>query len=127
MLNALLRNRRLWEAPLLDLWSIPHFISGSLIAYCVFYLDISVWLGLGLSIVIAIAWELFEIATNISAVEHKINGASDLVLAQLGYGAGFWLFSAYPALALGIVSCLALVFVAMCALGWASHHWYGKK
>lgn len=64
-----------WEGRYIDLWSIPHFTAG-----------IGLW-GLGLDlvgvIVVAIAWELVEIAANV--YEHPTNRATDVVLAMLGW------------------------------------------
>lgn len=129
MLDSLLKNRALWEHPVLDLWSIPHALSGTLIAYAVLYFGVDLWLGLGISIALAALWELFEKLTHISDVEHHTNGLSDVVVAQLGYGAGVWLFPVYAGTAAGTAALAAatIIFAAVSLLGWLSHHWYGKK
>ncbi len=129
MLNRILKDRSLWEAPIIDLWSIPHLLSGTLVAWVAVQLGVDLWIGLGVSIAIAVLWELFEKVTHLSDAEHKTNGPSDIVAAQIGYGLGAWVFSTYQGTSIDTIVFLgtAGVFVVVCILGWLSHHWYGKK
>ncbi len=128
MFGRILKNRRLWEAPLLDMWTIPHLLSGFFIAWAILRLTIDPWLGLGLSILIAVFWELFEKITHLSDDEHHTNGPSDVVAAQIGYGAGIWTFFAYAGTGTDTILLVlaAAVFIVICILGWLSHHWYGR-
>lgn len=126
-MQSLLKNRALWEHPVLDLWSVPHLLSGTIVAYAVLWLGVDPWLGLGISVALAVVWEIFEKVTHLSDVEHHTNGWSDVIAAQIGYGAGWWLFAALPAHAAWIAGAAVLVFAALSILGWLSHHWYGKK
>jgi hypothetical protein len=124
----ILKKRSLWERHVLDLWSIPHTLFGTLIAYACLAFGINVWRGLLLCIVLAALWELFEKITRLSDVEHRINGWSDVIVAQVGYGVGILLFITTDAkVDTVIASASASVFVLVCVLGWLSHHWYGKK
>ncbi|MCC7500608.1 hypothetical protein IT396_02290 [Candidatus Nomurabacteria bacterium] len=127
MLSYILKKRSWWEHPVIDLWTIPHTLSGALLAYAVIWFGINLWLGLGIGIAIAIGWEIFEKITHISDVEHHTNGASDVIVAQIGYGAGVWLFTTYTTIGFGagIAACLLLIFGGISLLGWLSHHWYG--
>lgn len=127
MFGHLLKDRSLWEHRYIDLWTIPHALSGVLIAYGCTWLGISPWLGFGASVAIALLWELFEIITHISDVEHHTNGIGDIIVAQVGYGVGIWLLSTYPGSTAAIVAVAATVFAGVSILGWVSHHWYGKK
>lgn len=128
MLTYLLKNRSLWEAPLLDLWTIPHTLSGVLIAYAAMLWGIDFWTGLMASFILATLWEMFEVITRISDVEHHTNGASDIFVAQVGYGVGAWALPAHLGTGVDIfvIGIVALAFLTICVLGWLSHHWYGK-
>lgn len=127
MLDALLKKRSWWEAPLVDLWTLPHLLSGVLIAYGARLYGVDFWTGLFISFSIATLWEVFEILTRISDVEHHTNGASDIAVAQIGYLAGAWFFWKYAGTLLGtsVFIAAAALFATISALGWLSHHWYG--
>ncbi len=129
MLDFILKNRRLWERPILDAWSIPHALSGALVAYALVQLDFNLWLGLLVGIAVASLWELFEKITHLSDVEHSTNAWSDIIVAQAGYGLGVWIFTAYAGtgIATAILVIVGIIFAATCTLGWLSHHWYGDK
>lgn len=128
MLHTLLKNRSLWEAPLLDLWTIPHTLSGVLIAYGALLLGIDFWTGLLISFAIATLWEVFEVITRISDAEHHTNGASDIFVAQVGYCVGIWALSTEFGTSIDtlVITIVAIIFATLCVLGWLSHHWYGK-
>ena len=89
-LMAFLRMRRdTWgkELPYFDLWSITHVVAGFLLAI----------LGIGLIwvFVLAVAWELIEMAAGIE--EFPTNRVSDVIVAIAAWPAGPWLFSGdYP-------------------------------
>jgi hypothetical protein len=129
MLDALLKNRRLWERPILDAWSIAHTLSGVLIAHVLILMGVNFWLGLVLSIAAASLWELFEKVTHLSDIEHSTNAFSDIVVAQIGYCAGAWIFIAYAGTGIDTVVAIisGIIFAVICVLGWLSHRWYGKK
>jgi len=78
VLAVLLRLRRdTWgrERRYVDLWSITHFASGSL--------GFLLGLGLPLVLVVAIAWELFELAVGV--YEYPTNRVIDVALAVAGW------------------------------------------
>jgi hypothetical protein len=129
MLSALLKNRRIWERPVLDAWSIPHFLFGAILAYAIVQLGVNLWFGLAVSIVLAALWEGFEKLTHLSDAEHSTNAKSDILVAQAGYGLGVWLFLAYHNTGIDTIILVGaiIVFIIVCILGWLSHHWYGKK
>jgi hypothetical protein len=129
MLSRILKDRSLWEAPYVDAWTIPHFLSGLFIGWMIVTLEFNIWLGLGVSIALAIGWELFEKVTHLSDVEHHTNGPSDIVVAQVGYGVGVWLLLTYGGSGIDtiVLAAAAIVFVVVSTLGWLSHHWYGTK
>ena len=129
MFKRILKDRSLWEAPVLDLWTLPHLLSGTFVAWAVVQLEFNLWLGLGVSIAIAILWELFEKVTHLSDAEHHTNGPSDIIVAQAGYGLGAWVFLAHKGSGVDTLVLLAAaaIFIIVCILGWLSHHWYGKK
>jgi hypothetical protein len=70
-------NARTWgrEGEYIDLWSIPHFLLG-VFAFL---------LGIDLAhvVVVAVAWELIEVAARVR--EHTSNRVTDVVLAVAGW------------------------------------------
>lgn len=125
MFESILVNRDLWEQPLLDLWAIPHFLSGVLIAAAFILLARSLVSGFFFAAFIAVAWELFEHATGISTVEATSNIITDVVVLMVGFlavvpfrshvseGKGQWL-----------VGSISVAHIATTLLGWLSYQQY---
>ncbi len=77
--------RFFWEQPVLDLWSIPHILSGVIFFFIFRAFRVHPYLGLVANLAIAILWEVFETVTGISAKEYRTNALSDIVFAEIGY------------------------------------------
>lgn len=88
--------RRWWERPYIDMWSIPHALMGVLVAAVTSYWVLNAWLGASAVVVIALAWEGFEHLTGISDVEPLTNRVTDIVIACTGYGLGVIIFQILP-------------------------------
>lgn len=73
----------------LDTWSIVHFLSGCLLAILFYKLDLSFGMALLISLLILIAWEVFE--WSIKIIEPSLNVITDLIVGFLGV-----LVGAYP-------------------------------
>lgn len=61
-LKKLANRTDIWrEGEYLDLWSVPHFLSGALLACLVYLLHLDFWYAVILAAVLLIAYEIFEI------------------------------------------------------------------
>jgi hypothetical protein len=61
-LKKLARRTDIWrEGEYLDLWSVPHFLSGALLACLVYLLHLDFWYATILATILLIAYEIFEI------------------------------------------------------------------
>src|SRR3989344_8259818 len=66
-----------------DLWSIPHFLFGILMAFVPPFADISFSFALVLTLVLAVLWELFEMRVGIR--ETVLNSLLDVFLPIAAY------------------------------------------
>lgn len=71
-----------------DLWSLVHFLSGVLLALGFYGLGFGFMAALMFSLILLIAWEVFEWAIRI--IEPTPNVLIDIVIGALGLGAGLW-------------------------------------
>ena len=63
------------EGKVIDVWSVPHFVTGSLFALF--------GIGLGWVVPVAIVWELVEVFSHVS--ENGPNRVADVLLATAGW------------------------------------------
>lgn len=118
-------DRALWEGQYVDLWTIPHVISGALIAYVLVGLGLDFWQGLGVSVIIGSAWELFEKFTTLSYTEYVSNSFADIAFAQVGFILFFYVFHGLRPLHGRVLAVVLLVlFLASVLLGWISYTYY---
>ena len=119
--------RRFWEGRYVDLWSIPHVISGALIAFALIRLGFGFWSGLALVAALASGWELFERFTTLAKTEYPSNSLMNIVFAVLGYLLFRW-FAVLNARAMrvGVSYVLLAAFVVLVLFGWASYVRYRK-
>lgn len=109
----------------MDPWSVAHFISGGLIVYVLLQLGFDFWTGLGINFILAIAWELFEKFTQLSATEYFTNNLTDILFAQFGFIALFYVFRAVsPSRGLTVAFVLFAAFLALVVIGWISYTYY---
>ncbi|MDO8593289.1 MAG: hypothetical protein Q7R59_00040 [bacterium] len=66
-----------------DLWSIPHFLFGILMAFVPMLTDLSFSFALVLTLVLAVLWELFEMGVGIR--ETVLNSLLDVFLPIVAY------------------------------------------
>ncbi len=71
------------EGKHVDLWHINHFISGILCACVVLILDMNLWLGFIISLILMIGWEVIEVFNKIR--ETKFNMYTDVVLSVTAF------------------------------------------
>ena len=126
-LTRFMSDRAIWEGRYADLWSIPHVISGMLVAFALLGLEIDFWQGLGVSVLVAIAWELFERFTGLSSTEFLTNSIADLLFAQIGFITGYALLRGLRhERAMNVAWALLIVFIACVILGWISYTYYRR-
>jgi len=76
---------------------------------------------------IGIGWELVERITRLSRTEAYTNSLSDIVGAQLGFMAGWKLFSYFADAKLSLILILSMcaVFCVVCLFGYRAFKYYG--
>jgi hypothetical protein len=85
--------RVFWEQPFIDLWTIPHTLIGVIFIYLARRWKLNLWAGLVFSIAFAFMWEILEFGTGVSEAEFFYNHASDILVTQIGYTAGWLVFA----------------------------------
>ncbi|MEI6863866.1 MAG: hypothetical protein WCK46_00630 [Candidatus Adlerbacteria bacterium] len=127
MARKFLQRKSTWRGTYVDLWSVPHVISGVVIAYLLFFFDFSFYVSFWIALSIGIGWELFERITRLSRTEAYTNSLGDIVAAQAGFGAAFFLLSKFnsPSTEKIIILALCVVFGILCLLGFRAFKYYG--
>ncbi|MCX6819681.1 MAG: hypothetical protein NT019_00095 [Candidatus Adlerbacteria bacterium] len=127
MSRKFLQRRSTWRGKYVDLWSVPHVISGVVIAYLLFFFDFSFYVSFWIALSIGIGWELFERITRMSRTEAYTNSLGDIATAQLGFVAAFFLLQKFnsPSMEKIIILVLCVVFGALCLLGFRAFKYYG--
>jgi uncharacterized protein YacL len=109
----------LWrEGAWLDLWSVVHVLSGLLLGFFFYYLDIHAIFGVLLAVLVLTVYELFEMFVEI--YEAPTNRFMDVVVGIVGYLLAFFLISPLLAkeyLVLTFV-CMFIVNSVMSIIGW---------
>lgn len=121
-------NRRsTWRGTYIDLWTVPHLISGIIIGFLIYFFHISFSVGFWIALCIGIGWELFERITRLSRTEAYTNSVSDIIAAQLGFCASFYLLQRFnnPSLEAAVVTILCALFGVLCLLGYRAFKYYG--
>ena len=89
-----LRNGRLvrtdmWrEGEYLDLWSVPHFLSGMAVALGLAILGLTLPVATAVAFVMLVAWEFFEYFADIE--EGRMNSMMDVVVGMFSFAPTFW-------------------------------------
>lgn len=130
--NSLLNNRALWEQPYLDLWSIPHVLTGVIIALCAAWVGLAWWRGFLAALIIAVAWEAFEKITRYSSTEYASNQVSDVVMSLLGFALMYasvvrWNLAARRDILARTLSVFLAITLAVCVVGWNAFSIYAQN
>jgi len=122
----ILTSRALWEQPILDLWTVPHFLSGIIIALLIRYKNINLWFGFFISLILSILWEISEHFLSLSRAEYFSNQIADIVFAQIGFLVGVFLLKqkAKKSGLLHTTSIMVGVFLVLVLFGWLSFRSY---
>lgn len=115
--------RDLWKkGRAFDLWSIPHFLFGILMAFASSLADISFGIALILTLVIAILWELLEMGIGIR--ETVLNSLLDVFLPITAYIITSYvlLLQPYHREDIGVVSIAVLILYLFTNIsGWMAY------
>lgn len=82
-----MRHRSLKVKKLLDYWSVPHFLFGTVLALFTITFSLSVVYMFFVTLYLAIFWELLEMRFRLR--EAKGNSGIDVLLALLGFSIAF--------------------------------------
>ena len=109
------------EGKYLDLWSVPHFLSGMLVALCVRYLGLATGPAFVIALIILIAYEFFEYFADIK--EMFTNSVMDVVVGMVSFAPTFYLFPRVsPDLALRIFVITAITDGMLSWFGWRASY-----
>lgn len=78
----------------LDLWSIPHFLFGVLMAFVPPLTDLSLPTALSLTLILALVWEMYEKLVDIK--ETVLNSLFDIILPIVAFTSTSYALLAYP-------------------------------
>ncbi len=122
-----MKRRSTWRGTYIDLWSVPHVISGVVLGYLAYFSSLSFWNGFWIALSVGIGWELFERITRLSRTEAYTNSLGDIVCAQAGFVAAFLLLQKFnnPATEKFVVIALCIIFGILCLLGFRAFKYYG--
>ncbi|MFH1667465.1 MAG: hypothetical protein ABH884_00370 [Candidatus Komeilibacteria bacterium] len=120
------KNPAWFEGMLVDLWSIPHFLFGTLWAGFIIYLGWPFWMGLLVGIIVMIAWEFYEISVSVKEVIY--NRTMDVVLGAFGYIIMFCLLNVLTrSVSIYIYIILLIIYIVINTIGYLSHKISGKN
>ncbi len=126
MFEWILSNRALWERSYVDTWTIPHTLFGVLIAFFTPAGPMGLWIGYAVTLSSAVLWEAIERFTGIATEESITNSIMDIVVAQVGFIAGIYLFSKMnvPSQRWAVFAFTAIIWIAVEIVGWLSYRHY---
>ncbi len=127
MTKPFLNRRSTWRGKYIDLWTLPHIISGVVIGYLLYFFNVSFGVGFWVALSVGIGWELFERITRLSKTEAYTNSLGDIVAAQVGFVAAFYLLQKFnsPSTENIVIFVLCAVFGVLCLLGYRAFKYYG--
>ncbi|MBI2623632.1 MAG: hypothetical protein HYW65_03600 [Candidatus Liptonbacteria bacterium] len=75
---------KIWaDSDYFDFWHINHFLAGMLCGGVIIFLRLDFWVGLSLSTLAMLGWEVYEIFKGIQ--ETSFNKFADVILGIVGY------------------------------------------
>ncbi len=82
------------EGKYLDLWSVPHFLSGMCVAFALFFLGFALNAALTIAFLLLVAYEMFEVIAQIE--ETRWNRVLDVVVGMASFAPTFLLAHFFP-------------------------------
>lgn len=110
--------RDIWrEGEYLDLWSVPHFLSGMCVGFLLFFLDFDFRSAFIIALLMLIAYEMFEVIAQIE--ETRMNSFLDVVVGMSSFLLTFIYAPHFPPEKVLLVFGIALVTDAILSFfGW---------
>jgi hypothetical protein len=109
------------EGKYLDLWSVPHFLSGMLVGFALRYIGLATLPAFVIALVLLIAYEFFEYFADIE--EMFTNSVMDVVVGMVSFAPTFFLFPIIlPHDALTLFAFTAILDAILSWLGWRASH-----
>lgn len=109
------------EGEYLDLWSVPHFLSGMAVGFGLYFLGFETVAAFVIAFLLLVAYEMFEVIAEIE--EGRINRILDVVVGMTSFTPTFLLL---PSLPQGYaIATFVVVLVGDCVLsffGWRASH-----
>ena len=105
------------EGKYLDLWSVPHFLSGMVMAFCIFFLGFEVRAALVIAFLLLVGYEMFEVIAKIE--ETRWNRTLDVVVGMASFVPTFLIVPMVPRI--DAITAGVIIFAADCILsflGW---------
>jgi len=109
------------EGKYLDLWSVPHFLSGMAVAFGLFFLDFATNAAFIIAILLLVAYEMFEVIAKIE--ETRWNRILDILVGMASFTPTFLLVPSIPrAWAIGAFSLILALDSVLSFFGWLASH-----
>jgi hypothetical protein len=109
------------EGKYLDLWSVPHFLSGMLVGIALRYIGLATLPAFVIALILLIAYEFFEYCADIE--EMFTNSVMDVVVGMVSFTPTFLLFPTISANnALMLFTFTAILDAILSWFGWQASH-----
>jgi hypothetical protein len=105
------------EGKWLDLWSVPHFLSGVVVAFCLHFFSFGIPASFVIAVLLLIAYEMFEVITRIE--EMWTNRLMDVVVGMTSFTPTFLFIPSMSTNELTMTFGLVLTAdIILSAIGW---------
>lgn len=105
------------EGEYLDLWSVPHFLSGILVAFTLYFFQFEARSAFVIGFLFLVAYEMFEVIVKIE--ETRWNRVLDVVVGMASLVPTFFALPLIPvSVAYGLFGVIALINAVLSFLGW---------
>ncbi len=108
-----------YKTGILDMWSIVHFLTGTLFGFLFLFLKFKFINALILSLLIMLFWEIYEFLEKKG--ESRINSISDILIGIIAFAITFYLFFDVSSV-IKIYTFLFLVIVELSLFIWNIKH-----
>lgn len=121
-LKKLVKRTDIWrEGEYLDLWSVPHFLSGALLACFIYLLHINFFYSIILATILLTAYEIFEI--KIGIWETDWNRRLDVIVGLTSFIPTILLISDWDFLEVFVFGLfLSVIDGTLSFIGWSASH-----
>lgn len=116
---------RIWENRYVDLWVVPHFLKGVILAFIATIFRLKFWLGFWVTFGIAALWEIFEHLAGVR--EYFTNRVADILFSLLAFIIFYKLFSntKWSSRARDIIfAAVVAIWIAANIIGWIAYQHY---